>query len=502
MAKTRRKKKRTHVTEGTDSSKKPEPRTFVFKRGKHGAVLSSLEADLRRMMMPNTALNLRESKRNQLKDFVSVAGPLGVSHFMILTATDNSSYLRIAKTPRGPTITTRIKGYSLVRDVASALARPRMPPNAFKTAPLVVLNGFQGGGQHLQLAASLVQAMFPPISVQTVKLSACQRIVLLSHDKTTGIISLRHYSISTAPSGIKKSLKALLAKRVLPGDMGAMQDVSELVTRSGYGSESEGEDAEASRVTVQQETKSGKTLARQSRVRLHEVGPRLELEVVKVEEGLCDGAVLYHAHEERTAQQTAEQQKRVSERELLRAERRREQEANVRRKAAEKKRKEMLEAAAKARKEGRLPDDGKKAWWEEELEAQGRGSGIEDADDGEEEGGRKRRRVGGDDDDEDDDEEYFRQEVGMEPEEEDKMGFRKRGGGRGRGGGMRGRVRGRAQGRGGSSRQEGGRGHSRGGGRVGGRGRGRGGGGGGGSGGGRGQGRGGHVQGGGRNRKY
>jgi hypothetical protein len=49
-----------------------------------------------------------------------------------------------------------------------------MPPNAFKTAPLVVLNGFQGGGQHLQLAASLVQAMFPAISVTTVKLSACQ----------------------------------------------------------------------------------------------------------------------------------------------------------------------------------------------------------------------------------------------------------------------------------------------------------------------------------------
>jgi len=51
-------------------------------------------------MLPNTALNLKESKRNQIKDFVSVAGPLGVSHFMILTATDNSSYLRVAKTPR------------------------------------------------------------------------------------------------------------------------------------------------------------------------------------------------------------------------------------------------------------------------------------------------------------------------------------------------------------------------------------------------------------------
>lgn len=94
----------------------------------------------------------------------------------------------------------------------------------------------QGGGQHLQLAASLVQAMFPPISVQKVKLAACQRVVLLSHDKGSGLISLRHYSISTAPSGIKKSLKALLAKRALPGDMGAMRDVSELVTKSGYGS--------------------------------------------------------------------------------------------------------------------------------------------------------------------------------------------------------------------------------------------------------------------------
>ena len=63
-----------------------------------------------------------------------------------------------------------------------------------------------------------------------------QRIVLLSHDKASGLISLRHYSISTAPSGIKKSLKALLGRRALPGDMGAMADVSELVTRSGYGS--------------------------------------------------------------------------------------------------------------------------------------------------------------------------------------------------------------------------------------------------------------------------
>lgn len=43
---------------------------------------------------------LQESKRNQLKDFVNVAGPLGISHFLILTATEHSRYLRLAKTPR------------------------------------------------------------------------------------------------------------------------------------------------------------------------------------------------------------------------------------------------------------------------------------------------------------------------------------------------------------------------------------------------------------------
>lgn len=48
-------------------------------------------------MAPNTATALKESKRNQLKDFVNVAGPLGVTHFLILTATHNASYLRVAK---------------------------------------------------------------------------------------------------------------------------------------------------------------------------------------------------------------------------------------------------------------------------------------------------------------------------------------------------------------------------------------------------------------------
>ncbi|KAF6255316.1 Brix domain-containing protein, partial [Scenedesmus sp. NREL 46B-D3] len=310
------------------------PQTFVFRRGKHWGMLGDLESDLRRMMLPNTASSLRESKRNSLKDFVSVAGPLGVSHFLMLTATEKATYLRVAKAPRGPTLTLRIRGHSLASDVAASQARPRMPPNAFKTAPLVVLNNFAPQQKQLALAASLFQGMFPSINVHSVNLATCQRVVLLSVDADTGLISLRHFTISTAPSGVKKSLKALMARQALP-DLGRLQDVSELLTKSGYGSESEGEDPETSRVVLEGAAagRAGRALAgRQSRVRLHEVGPRLEMEIVKVEEGLCGGAVLYHAHVSRTKKQASAQQAAKDEAAQLRAARRRQQEDNVRRK--------------------------------------------------------------------------------------------------------------------------------------------------------------------------
>ena len=114
------------MREGADPAKK-EPRSFVFRRGRHAALLKDLEKDLRHLLAPNTAAALKESRRNQMKDFVAVAGPLGVTHFAILTATQSASYLRLARAPRGPTLTMRIHSYSLMRDVVAAQQRPRLP---------------------------------------------------------------------------------------------------------------------------------------------------------------------------------------------------------------------------------------------------------------------------------------------------------------------------------------------------------------------------------------
>ncbi len=64
---------------------------------------------------------------------------------------------------------------------------------------------------------------------------SAQRVVLLSYDKETGRISFRHYGISAAPTGVTKGVKSLVNRRQLP-DMGDMNDVSEFLTKSGYGS--------------------------------------------------------------------------------------------------------------------------------------------------------------------------------------------------------------------------------------------------------------------------
>lgn len=89
------------------------------------------------ILSPYAKLLLQESKRNSLKDFVHVAGPLGVTHFLLLSTTKTAPYFRVAKTPRGPTLTFQIKQYSLAGDIAAASPKYRAPLTLFQDPPLV-----------------------------------------------------------------------------------------------------------------------------------------------------------------------------------------------------------------------------------------------------------------------------------------------------------------------------------------------------------------------------
>ena len=116
----KRKKTRTHVSNSKDIEEYNEaPKSFIIKRGKIGLFLRELVSNLRELMYPFTAANLKESKRNSIKDFLGVAGQLGITHMMIMTQTEMGNYLRFIKNPKGPTITMKIEEYSLSKDVVA-----------------------------------------------------------------------------------------------------------------------------------------------------------------------------------------------------------------------------------------------------------------------------------------------------------------------------------------------------------------------------------------------
>lgn len=122
-------------------------------------------------MYPYTALKLRESKKNSLKDFLGVAGSFGVSHMMILTQTEKSNYIRFVKNPKGPTITMKIDEYALSRDIQSYMALNKKNAKIFsmtlQSPPLLIMNGFGGRDDTdpYKICSLMLQSMFPPLKV-------------------------------------------------------------------------------------------------------------------------------------------------------------------------------------------------------------------------------------------------------------------------------------------------------------------------------------------------
>lgn len=267
------------------------PKSFVFSRGKLPAPLRQLQMDLRKLMLPHTALKLREKKRNNLKDFLNVAGPMGVTHFLMLSKTSTSPQLRVARTPQGPTLSFKVLEYSLVADIAKSQLRPRCPPDLFKNSPLIVLSGFGTGEQHMKLTTIMFQNIFPAIDINTVKLSSCQRIVLLNYDKEKKVIDFRHYSIRLQPVGVSRRIRKFVQTHQVP-NLSNLQDMSDFIAKAGYGSESEADD-EAAMVNLPTDIGRVNKASTKSAVRLQEIGPRMTLQLVKIEEGLCSGGVIF-----------------------------------------------------------------------------------------------------------------------------------------------------------------------------------------------------------------
>jgi len=144
----RRTKKRTHVGANNGPAGKAvpthqnsrEPKSMIIRigAGEVGPSVSQLVKDVRQMMEPGTAARLKERRANRLKDYITMAGPLGVSHLMLFSrSTSGNTNMRLALTPRGPTLHFHVEKYSLCKDVRKALKHPKGGGKEYLTPPLV-----------------------------------------------------------------------------------------------------------------------------------------------------------------------------------------------------------------------------------------------------------------------------------------------------------------------------------------------------------------------------
>lgn len=341
-----------------------------------------------------------------------MAGPLGVTHlFLFSRSKSNHTNLRIALTPRGPTLHFQVENYSLCKDIAKSQKHPRGGGKEFKSPPLLVMNNFTTPQtssetssepilkQLESLTTTIFQSMFPAISPQNTPLSSIQRIMLLNRETSakegTYVLNLRHYAITTKKTGIPKRIRRLDAEE-LP-NLGKLEDMADYLragTDGGYTSASETEldtDAEVevvestarkvfSRKEMQRQEEGGKPRSKGVRsnvekraVKLVELGPRMKLRMVKVEEGVCEGRIMWHEFVTKSKAEQKEMEGKWAQRRKEKEERKKVQKENVLKKR-EVQRNTRVNSGGKERGEGEEDDE------DDEDEDMGDGWDSEDVD--------------------------------------------------------------------------------------------------------------------------
>jgi ribosome biogenesis protein SSF1/2 len=370
-----RKKNRTHVAadEGGGggassaldggSGDNKIPKSLVMRRGKTALEIGELVQDMRRIMQPYTALNFADSTdtKTTLQQYAtSLALPMGISHIMQFSQKEDRCNLRLARMPEGPTLTFRVQRFSLTRHIQQLQKRPIAFTGSLTTKPpITVTNNFgdHTAAPHIKLLRITFQNLFPQVNVSTVKLKDCRRVVLFNLIESTDVVDpdessttatpgtrrqlveMRHYAIKATPVGVDRKVRRLVQAK-LP-NLHNVNDIADYLTgqstalaQSDAMSDSEPEDDPA--YTVQLPDKyvgAGCNAKQKSALKLVELGPRLTLQLLKVEKGLDSNTpCLYNALVKKTPQEAKALQAKKETQTRTKEQRKAIQEANVERK--------------------------------------------------------------------------------------------------------------------------------------------------------------------------
>lgn len=269
------------------------------------------------------------------------------------------------------------------------LAAPRPP--FWSVAIARARQGLWHIGRPREHSAGAVPAFLSQVNLNTIK-----RCLLINYNPDAQELDFRHYSIKVVPVGASRGMKKLLQEKF--PNMSRLQDISELLATGAGLSESEAEPDGEHNITELPQAVAGRgnMRAQQSAVRLTEIGPRMTLELIKIQEGVGEGNVLFHRLVHKTEEELQAILAAKEEKLRLKAQRQDQQAQNVRRK------REQREAHKKKSLAGM-------------KRAQAEADGDSDAEDP---GAPPEAEGTSQQEEEEDEAEYFRQAVGEEPDED------------------------------------------------------------------------------------
>jgi len=175
--------------------------------------------------------------------------------------------------------------------------------------------------------------------------------------------------------------------------LGEFDDISEYVL-AGLGTTESDNEAEDSKIVDarKSETKQGKQPGTTKSIRLQELGPRMKLQLIKVEEGMCTGRVHYHKHYVKTEAELKQLRVKI----------------NARKQSEAFRKKKMEERALKSEKQKSAAISGKKS----AATSKNKSETTEE------------KKV--EDEYDNEDIEWYRSEVGEEPDDEVKESLKKK----------------------------------------------------------------------------
>eukprot|EP00340_Litonotus_pictus_P006013 CAMPEP_0170535918 /NCGR_PEP_ID=MMETSP0209-20121228/101862_1 /TAXON_ID=665100 ORGANISM="Litonotus pictus, Strain P1" /NCGR_SAMPLE_ID=MMETSP0209 /ASSEMBLY_ACC=CAM_ASM_000301 /LENGTH=438 /DNA_ID=CAMNT_0010837231 /DNA_START=6 /DNA_END=1323 /DNA_ORIENTATION=- len=396
----KRKKTKTHLDEQGELPSSV-PRSLVLRRGKVGIYLQKLIKEVRVMLYPFCAINLKESRKNSLKDFLSIVDLYNLSHMFAFTKTSNNEYMRLARMPSGPTLTFKIDQYCFSSDLATNTENHKPLLKSFHHVPVILLNGFNSNllseeyTEPVKIVSSMFQSVFPPLNFAELEEKQVKKCILVNmkeveaesrplnsmfqsvfpplnfaeleekqvkkcilvNMKVSGSgepsFELRHYHIDVEKMASKKTISNVI--NMNKTDFSGYSNIAEYILKqTGY---TDNSDNEESNVNLSLNEK-GTTKENVHKVNLVEIGPRLDVKLHKIEEGFFKGNVAFHKLIKKSRKEILESAKDIKLKKAEKRKRREEQKENIKKKeeirVANMTEEEKQEEKEKADKKNRL----------------------------------------------------------------------------------------------------------------------------------------------------